>query len=439
VDIFKKIIVFFIVILLLPIISVSCTSAEKPQSEESTNIENLESYFVGKYILRTPASGSLFQFDLREDNSIIIEELYVDEGLVASGTWSLGEETVEIDIDEIDGKTPEEETALTIKLEDGFPYEIDIIQGQQIENLEITEFSLGSGDSHKLLEELNRRLEYIDYLEYRSTEEDMVKYTENVRKAVAKFQQSQGIVSNGVVDIETWRLLKDPKPSIEYEEPIERPEDEDYGDPDVDPAEKTGSGGKILYFTFDDGPHPKYSQQVIDEFAKYDGTATFFVLGDQVNNFPDMVREETKEGHYIANHTNSHTSLDGISKEQFIEEMEITKKAIIDTAGDLFGLDKDVRYMRPPYGATDENTRNYAAELGYYVVLWDIDTQDWRRPGPDQIAEYIMENAYPGAIILMHDGGGDREQTVEALRIALPELDKQGYVFKSIFFKDFES
>jgi peptidoglycan/xylan/chitin deacetylase (PgdA/CDA1 family) len=418
---------------------VSCTPEEKPPAEDSANMEDLESYFVGKYILRTPASESLFQFDLRQDNSITIEELYVDEGLVATGTWKLGEDTVEIDIDKIDGKTPEEKTALTVKLEDGFPYQIDIIKGEAIENLEITNFSLGSGDSHKLLEELSRRLEAVDYLDYKATDEDMVKYTEHVRKTVAHFQESQGIVSNGVVDIETWKALKDPKPPIEYEEPVEKTEVEGYGDPDVDPIDKTDTGENILYFTFDDGPYPKYSQQIIDEFAKYDGTVTFFVLGQQINNFPDMVRQEFIEGHYIANHTNSHTSLDGISKEKFISEIEATEKAFVDAVGDLIEPGTIVRYMRPPYGATDAGTRAYAAELGYYVVLWDIDTQDWRKPGARQIADVILENVYPGAIILMHDGGGDREQTVEALKIALPKLDKQGYVFKNIFFKDLDS
>jgi peptidoglycan/xylan/chitin deacetylase (PgdA/CDA1 family) len=140
---------------------------------------------------------------------------------------------------------------------------------------------------------------------------------------------------------------------------------------------------------------------------------------------------------YIGNHTNSHTSLDGISKEQFINEIEVTEKAVVDAAGDL--IPEEVRlYMRPPYGATDPNTRAYAAELGYYVVIWDIDTEDWRRPGARQIADTILKNAYPGAIILMHDGGGDRTQTVEALKIALPELSNQGYVFKNIFHKDLD-
>ena len=101
---------------------------------------------------------------------------------------------------------------------------------------------------------------------------------------------------------------------------------------------------------------------------------------------------------------------------------------VLDIALDLFGLDRDVRCLRPPYGATDANTRNYAVSLGYAVVMWDIDPQDWRNPGSRVIASHIVSSAYPGAIILMHDGGGDRSQTVVALR----ELSAQGYVFRNI-------
>ena len=443
---FKKLIAVFILLLLLCLMMISCISEKATQAEnmvesakETSTGEYSESEVVGEYVLRTSGSESLYLFDLKEDNSIIIGELYVDEGLIAVGTWKLGEDTVGIDIDEIDGQTSEEKITLVIKLDDGFPYGINITQGETIENIEITEFTLGGGDEHALLKDLNNRLEAIDFLEFKATKEDMAKYTEHVRKAVAKFQESQGNISNGVIDLETWRALKDPKPPIIFEEPEEKSDIEDYGNPDVELIEKTDAGEKILYFTFDDGPFPKFSQQIIDEFAKYDGDVTFFVLGQQLESFPDMIRQEATEGHYIANHTNSHTSLDGVSKEQFIQEVESTKKTIMDIAGDLFSLDNDVRYLRPPYGATDSHTRDYAAEFGYYIVLWDIDPQDWRRPGAQQIADVILENIYPGAIILCHDGGGDRSQTDEALKIVLPELDKQGYVFKSIFYKDFES
>ena len=105
----------------------------------------------------------------------------------------------------------------------------------------------------------------------------------------------------------------------------------------------------------------------------------------------------------------------------------------MNAAGDLLFLDKDVRYLRPPYGATDGDTRQYAANLGYAVVMWDIDPQDWRQPGADILANHIISSVYPGAIVLSHDGGGERSQTVEAYRKVLAELSSQGYAFRNIF------
>ena len=112
--------------------------------------------------------------------------------------------------------------------------------------------------------------------------------------------------------------------------------------------------------------------------------------------------------------------------------MAADSQIALDIALDLFGLDRDVRYVRPPYGATDAKTRNYAASLGYAVVMWDIDPQDWRKPGAGVIASHIVSSVYPGAIILMPDGGRDRSQTVVALKRVLRELSAQGYVFRNI-------
>jgi peptidoglycan/xylan/chitin deacetylase (PgdA/CDA1 family) len=116
-----------------------------------------------------------------------------------------------------------------------------------------------------------------------------------------------------------------------------------------------------------------------------------------------------------------------------MDQVERTKEAILDAAGDLFTLDHDVRDLRPPNGATDANTRQYAADLGYAVVLWDVDPQDWRRPGATVISDHILRSVSPGAIVLMHDGGGDRTQSVQALGTVLQELSAQGYAFHNIF------
>ncbi|MDD3828450.1 MAG: polysaccharide deacetylase family protein [Anaerolineae bacterium] len=161
--------------------------------------------------------------------------------------------------------------------------------------------------------------------------------------------------------------------------------------------------------------------------------ATFFVLGQQADNKPDLIRVEALGQHYVGNHTWDHTSPEGLSPEAFMDQVERTKQAILDAAGDLFTLDHDIRFLRPPYGATDANTQQYAADLGYAVVLWDVDPQDWRRPGAKVISDHIVRSVSPGAIVLMHDGGGDRTQSVEALGSVLRELSAQGYAFHNIF------
>jgi peptidoglycan/xylan/chitin deacetylase (PgdA/CDA1 family) len=166
---------------------------------------------------------------------------------------------------------------------------------------------------------------------------------------------------------------------------------------------------------------------------QYNAHATFFNVGKSVSAWPQLVRDVAQSGHYVADHTWDHSDLAGLTKEEFIAEAERTKQAILQAAGDLFTLDKDVRYLRPPYGSTDAATRQYAAELGYTIVMWDVDPQDWRRPGTEAIADHVLSHVFPGAIVLMHDGGGDRTQSVAALEIILRELSAQGYKFYNIF------
>lgn len=200
----------------------------------------------------------------------------------------------------------------------------------------------------------------------------------------------------------------------------------------------TPDGHPIVYLTFDDGPNPSgpnggYTEEMLTLLKQYNAHATFFNVGKSVSAWPDVVRTVASAGHYVANHTWDHSALAGLTKEEFVAEAERTRQAILQAAGDLFFLDKDVRYLRPPYGCTDANTRNYAAELGYATVLWDVDPRDWRRPGTEEIANHVLSHVFPGAIVLMHDGGGDRSQSVAALEIILRELSAKGYQFHSVF------
>jgi peptidoglycan/xylan/chitin deacetylase (PgdA/CDA1 family) len=194
----------------------------------------------------------------------------------------------------------------------------------------------------------------------------------------------------------------------------------------------TPDNSPVVYLTFDDGPSP-FTQKFLDLLVRYHARGTFFVIGNSAHARPDLVRAAANAGHYVGNHTYTHISLQNVSHDVFINEAEQTRKTLLSEAKDLFTLDGDVRYLRPPYGATDSHTRGYAAELGYQVVMWDIDPMDWRRPGADAISSHILRNAFPGAIILMHDGGGDRSQSADALDVILRELSARGFKFYTIF------
>ncbi|MGD8967379.1 MAG: polysaccharide deacetylase family protein [Anaerolineae bacterium] len=162
---------------------------------------------------------------------------------------------------------------------------------------------------------------------------------------------------------------------------------------------------------------------VLDALPEHNAQATFFVLGQNARRYPEIVQAEHEANHIIVNHTLDHRSLSGIGRETFLHE-------VLDTQG-ILG-DRGAHCLRPPYGATDSYTRARAAEQGYPVVMWDIDTEDWRRPGSEVIASEVLDKTFPGAVGLMHDGGGDRSQTVEALKTILRQLSKEGYRFEAI-------
>ena len=183
------------------------------------------------------------------------------------------------------------------------------------------------------------------------------------------------------------------------------------------------TGEKVIYLTFDDGQATPYTAQILEVLAQYDARATFFILGQQLARFPDARQAQVSAGHTLANHTWGHLSLDGIGRQMFFEEILRTQE--------LLGADATL-CLRPPYGAADAFTRVWAEEVGLRIVMWDIDTRDWARPGVPDITSSILSNAHPGAIILMHDGGGNRSQTVDALDAALSELSEQGYRFEPI-------
>lgn len=184
---------------------------------------------------------------------------------------------------------------------------------------------------------------------------------------------------------------------------------------------------KVVYLTFDDGPGA-WTQPILDVLAKYDAHATFFVLGVQAAEWPDIIESIYEAGHGVANHTWKHVDLTTVSKSYFNAEVDDTADAITDAYL--------TKCLRPPYGARNQTVYDYAKDAGYTIALWSIDTGDWRLPGARAIAQNVLDNLHNQAVILMHDGGGDRSQTVAALEILLPQLQAMGYEMRAVCRED---
>ncbi|WP_328320492.1 polysaccharide deacetylase family protein [Kribbella sp. NBC_00382] len=175
--------------------------------------------------------------------------------------------------------------------------------------------------------------------------------------------------------------------------------------------------GKVLYLTFDDGPQVTYTPQVLRVLARHHAKATFFVLGREAAAHPELVELARSQGHHIGNHTWDHPMLTHLTPKRVREEIFSGVKS---------------KCFRPPYRDTNAAVAAVAAANHQRQILWDVDTNDWEKPGAAAIQHEILRGARPGAIILMHDGGGTRTQTVAALDRALTVLSARGYTFRSL-------
>ncbi len=191
-------------------------------------------------------------------------------------------------------------------------------------------------------------------------------------------------------------------------------------------------GEKVIALTFDDGPWDT-TQEVLDILAQNNAKATFFTIGKQIANNADVVKKASDAGHEICTHTYDHAagsgkgvSLDLMSTSERRDEVVKGQQAISDVTGKAASTT-----FRAPGGNFGEATAQDLSDLITSEIGWNIDTNDWRKPGAETIASRIKQAA-PGNIILMHDGGGDRSQTVAALKIALPYLREQGYSFVTV-------
>ncbi|MFJ9697319.1 polysaccharide deacetylase family protein [Kitasatospora sp. NPDC101183] len=189
------------------------------------------------------------------------------------------------------------------------------------------------------------------------------------------------------------------------------------------PADAAGSGAKVVYLTFDDGPSTAYTPKVLNVLARYGVHATFFEIGENVSAHPSVTSQVARQGHSVQNHSWSHPDLRRLSASSVNSQVTKTDRAIRAQTG------RTPSCLRPPYGGVNASVRSRAAALGKQVVLWSVDPQDWARPGAGAIESRVLRNVRPGSVILMHDGGGDRSQTVAALPTIISTLKARGYSF----------
>ncbi len=190
---------------------------------------------------------------------------------------------------------------------------------------------------------------------------------------------------------------------------------------------------KVIALTFDDGPWPETTDEILDILEEYDAKATFFTIGEQISSNKEAVKRANDLGCQVLTHTWDHaagsgggTSIANMSASEQVNEIKKGYEAIEDVLGE-----EPSHILRAPggnfYGDVIDNVWDVVdAEIG-----WDVDTEDWRRPGSDSILNAIL-SAKSGQVVLMHDGGGDRSQTVEALKEAMPKLVEKGYKFVTI-------
>jgi len=185
---------------------------------------------------------------------------------------------------------------------------------------------------------------------------------------------------------------------------------------------------KLIALSFDDGPHTTYTEEVLAVLKKNNIKATFFVMGGCVHNHPDLLQKEYEDGNAIGNHTYTHPNLSKLSDAAVAKELTRADDIIYKT------IHVRPAIFRPPYGACSANCTATANRLGIKKVTWSYLVNDWDvdKTSSDIIATSLIKHAYPGAILAMHDGSGNRQKTVDALPRVIATLKNKGYQFVTI-------
>lgn len=183
------------------------------------------------------------------------------------------------------------------------------------------------------------------------------------------------------------------------------------------------TGKKQIALTYDDGPHPKITPKLLELLAKKKVKATFYLLGEQLREYPGIAQRIAEEGHELANHTTTHKQLSKLEASGIRSELSRTDEMLTSITGTRIAT------MRPPYGAQNERVRQVCADLGYKVVLWDVDTNDWRGRSSQTIIKTILDGTSDGSIILLHDR---YQSTLDSTEHVVDALREKGYEFVTV-------
>lgn len=184
--------------------------------------------------------------------------------------------------------------------------------------------------------------------------------------------------------------------------------------------EKVEDEMKTVAITFDDGPNPEYTPKLLDGLEKRGVKATFFLLGEEVKQYPDVVRRMHDDGHLIGVHSYKHVNFKEVGTACTLQQIEKTQKAIYDVTGEYAG------YIRPPYGCWQ---KELDAQVNLIEVLWNVDPRDWATTDADTVVQRILKDTKPGDIILLHDASAS---SVQAAFTVIDTLQKQGYSFVTV-------
>ncbi|MFD3694946.1 polysaccharide deacetylase family protein [Streptomyces sp. NPDC058646] len=185
------------------------------------------------------------------------------------------------------------------------------------------------------------------------------------------------------------------------------------------PSDPSTASSMVL--TFDDGPDPRYTPAILDTLARYGVRAMFFVCGEMAAENRSLLRRMADEGHVIGNHTWTHPHLTRLSRPALAAEIADTSDVVEQLVGE------PPLWFRAPYGEWNRAAFEVGAELGMEPLAWTVDTLDWKEPGTATIVSRVLGGAGPGVIVLSHDAGGNRTQSVQALDSYLPQLLARGY------------